>query len=214
MRLISPSVTRWRFRTFPSLAQMIQHCAEQPGTEEIRQYAEQYTEVMGLLTATEAGPVLRSRLGEAPGACHEYFVVPYAPEPEIGLLDSPGITLADAEGALRQRMDELERFCRANAVMALYMRDAEGMTILLGVFAQSTWEETYLPPHNVAINALVPGALVASFLQAASEPAGSALTLQAAMWQIVRETRVCSGIGATGESNSSPAGRAARSDEA
>ncbi|WP_067072507.1 hypothetical protein [Methanoculleus horonobensis] len=214
MRLINSSVTRWRFRTFPSLAQMVQYCTEQQEAEEIHQYTKQYTEVTGILTVTEAGPVLRSHLGEAPGACHEYFVVPYAPEPEIELLDSPGITLVDAEGALRQRMDELEIFCEAKAVMALYMRDAEGVLVFLGVFAQSTWEESYLPPHNVALNALVPGALVMSFLQAASEPTGSASTLQAAMWRVVRETRVCSGIDAGRGCNSSPAGRRARPDEA
>jgi len=214
MRSINSSVTRWKFRTFPSLAQMMQHCAEQQEQEGVRQYAEQYTEVTGFLTATEAGTVLRSHLGEAPGACHEYFVVPYSPEPEIELLGSPEIPLADAEGALRRKMDELERFCRENAVMALYRRDAGSVLAFLGVFAQSSWEESYLPQRNVAINAVVPDALVTSFLLAANEPTGSAPTLHAAMWRIVRETRVCSGSDAGRESNPSPAGRAARTDGA
>jgi len=214
MKLIGPSVTRWKFRAFPSLAQMVQHCTGQQEREEVRQYTEQYIEVTGILAATEAGPVLRSHLGEVPGACHEYFVVPYLPEPEIGLLDSPGVTLADAEGALQQRMDELEGFCRENTVMALYMRDAEGVLAFFGVFAENTWEESYLPQRNVAINAVIPDALIMSFLQAAHEPAGSASTLQAAMWRVVRETRVCSGIDAGKESKSSPARRAPRTGEA
>ena len=208
MRPISSSVTRWKFRTYPSLAQMIQHCAGQPEGEEFRQYAEQYTEVAGILTATEAGVVLRSYLGEAPGACHEYFVAPYLPDPEIELLDSPDIPLADAEDA--QGVDAQNRFCRENAVMALYMRDAQGTLAFQGVFAQKTWEESYLPQRNVAINAVVPEALIMSFLQAAGEQPGSASALQAAMWRVVRETRVCNRI----ESGSPPAGHPARTHEA
>jgi hypothetical protein len=206
MRPISSSVTRWKFRTYPSLAQMIQHCAGQPEGEEFRQYAEQYTEVAGILTATEAGVVLRSYLGEAPGACHEYFVAPYLPEPEIELLDSPETPLADAEDALQKRMDDLNRFCRENAVMALYMCDAQGALAFQGVFAQKTWEESYLPHRNVAINTVVPEALIMSFLQAGGEPPGSASTLQAAMWRVVRETRVCN----RRESGSPPAEHPAR----
>ncbi len=185
---------------------MIQHCAGQPEGEEFRQYAEQYTEVAGILTATEAGVVLRSYLGEAPGACHEYFVAPYLPEPEIELLDSPETPLADAEDALQKRMDDLNRFCRENAVMALYMRDAQGALAFQGVFAQKTWEESYLPHRNVAINTVVPEALIMSFLQAGGEPSGSASALQAAMWRVVRETRVCN----RRESGSPPAEHPAR----
>jgi len=207
MRPISSSVTRWKFRTYPSLAQMIQHCAGQ-AREEFRQYAEQYTEVAGILTATEAGVVLRSYLGEAPGACHEYFVAPYLPEPEIELLDSPETPFKDTEDV--PGMDEPDRFCRENAVMALYMRDAQGALAFQGVFAQKTWEESYMPQRNVAINAVVPEALIMSFLQAGGEQPGSASALQAAMWRVVRETRVCNGI----ESGSPPAGHPARTHEA
>jgi len=210
MRPISSSVTRWKFRTYPSLAQMVQHCAGQPAGEGFRQYTEQYTEVAGILTATEAGVVLRSYLGEAPGACHEYFVAPYLPEPEIELLDSPETPLADAVDLLQKNMDEMDRFCRENAVMALYMRDAQGALAFQGIFAQNAWEESYLPQRNVAINAVVPEALIMSFLQAAGEQPGSASALQAAMWRVVRETRVCNGI----ESGSPPAGHPARTHEA
>ncbi len=210
MRPISSSVTRWKFRTYPSLAQMVQHCAGQPAGEGFRQYTEQYTEVAGILIATEAGVVLRSYLGEAPGACHEYFVAPYLPEPEIELLDSPETPLADAVDLLQKNMDEMDRFCRENAVMALYMRDAQGALAFQGIFAQNAWEESYLPQRNVAITAVVPEALIMSFLQAAGEQPGSASALQAAMWRVVRETRVCNRI----ESGSPPAEHPARTHEA
>jgi len=183
---------------------MVQHCAGQPEGEEFRQYTEQYTEVAGILTATEAGVVLRSYLGDAPGACHEYFVAAYLPKQEIELLDSPETPLKDAKDA--QRVDAQDRFCRENAVMVLYMRDAQGALAFQGVFAQKTWEESYMPQRNVAINAVVPEALIMSFLQAGGEPPGSASTLQAAMWRVVRETRVCNSI----ESGSPPAGHPAR----